>query len=491
MPTGLLSRALYCPRFSWSLLLVEMVSFSCEGCGDVLTKKKLDPHRNQCRGASFTCLDCMTWFHGTDYRSHTSCISEAQKYQGHLYRPEKDNQNKKAKTEKRKSMNGSQAMVPKGAYVEDAPEGDDMNTVAVVDVPPRAPTPPPAPEALPGSVNVFDFLVSDATPKGAVQAPDERKMLEESQYSQYSQYSNGNGSRYLQHGFSYGNAPLQPEFQRYDSWNSMANMVHDSQDSQNLMPPPYTTPAPKEHKKEKKDKRTGEKRKRNVDDLDLSSVKRPVSRDQPMSEAPRIGGRALHSGLTGGLQRLVTDNDFYEDRIEAGPTPISPSKRSKREKEAKDGAAEKEAKKERRKSSYVKSWNDTASKAPSSRRDRSRSPISDRHRRSRRDDSASSEDRSRVSRRKAIDYPDRPGSVQPTASNTMTVFKSRADHFMSLVNKGPESERGISINKALKRFHRDRDALRSDEKEDEDKELWKSLRMRRNSRGEIVLFQER
>ncbi|PKX90778.1 LYAR-type C2HC zinc finger protein [Aspergillus novofumigatus IBT 16806] len=52
-----------------------MVSFSCEACGDVLTKKKLDPHRNQCRGASFTCIDCMVHFQGTSYRSHTVCLS--------------------------------------------------------------------------------------------------------------------------------------------------------------------------------------------------------------------------------------------------------------------------------------------------------------------------------------------------------------------------------------------------------------------------------
>lgn len=43
----------------------------CQTCGDVLTKKKLDGHRNQCHGASFTCLDCMVHFRGTEYRSHT------------------------------------------------------------------------------------------------------------------------------------------------------------------------------------------------------------------------------------------------------------------------------------------------------------------------------------------------------------------------------------------------------------------------------------
>ena len=42
-----------------------------QACGDVLTKKKLDAHHRQCQRASFTCLDCMTHFRGTDYKSHT------------------------------------------------------------------------------------------------------------------------------------------------------------------------------------------------------------------------------------------------------------------------------------------------------------------------------------------------------------------------------------------------------------------------------------
>ncbi len=49
---------------------------SLQNCGDVLTKKKLDSHRGQCRGATFTCLDCHTYFRGTEYKSHTvSCCS--------------------------------------------------------------------------------------------------------------------------------------------------------------------------------------------------------------------------------------------------------------------------------------------------------------------------------------------------------------------------------------------------------------------------------
>lgn len=445
----------------------------------------------------------MVHFYGTDYRSHTSCISEAQKYQGHLYK-EKDK--KGGKGDRHKSMPGSfpdnsQAMVPRNAYVEDATEGDDMNVIAVVDVPPRAPTPPPAHEALPENINVFDFLVSEATPdrgRREVEAANGARMIEETRHhgngdSQYSQYSSGDGSQYMSHGFSYGHAPVQPGMERYDSWQNMT----DSQQSQLMPPPPYVTPGPKSERKDKhKSEKSDKKRKRQqVEDLDLSSAsKRSSSRgDEKMADA-RIhssGGKVLHSGLTGGLQKLVTDPEFFDDRIDAGPTPISPLKRTKRDKEAKD---------ERRKSSYTSysttSTKTSSSKQPEEKRQRSHSKdresqSSKRQHRKRRDSSSSVEDRHRSTSRKeyrVIEYPsDQPASVQPTATNQLVSYSSRAELFLSFVNKGPESERGCSLNKALKRYHRERD-VRGEEKEEEDKELWKSLRMRRNERGEIVLF---
>lgn len=471
-----------------------MVSFSCENCGDVLTKKKLDPHRNQCRGASFTCIDCMVHFQGTEYRAHTSCMSEAQKYQGALYREKEKG--------KRKSMQGgsqSQAMVPRNAYVEDAPE-DGSQAVAVIDVPPRAPTPPPAAHSLPEAegVNVFDFLVSEPTPNGkvAIAGARERKMLADSQDSmyanghggdsQYSQYSNGDGRTYAGHGFSYGDAPVVPGFERYDSWHNMA----DSQASQGaLMPPPYTTPAPKKEKRERGEKSDKKRKRTQVDDLDLSAAKRPVSRggDENMVDAPTTVGRVLHSGLTGGLHKLVTDPDFYEDRIDAGPTPISPIKRSKR--------GDATTKEDKRKSSRTVSGTTT-----SSRRDRDRERETyhdDRHRSSRaRQPTPSSSPEPRPSSRasktkpKAIEYPSgRASSVQPTSQNQVGHhFESKAEHFLSFINKGPDSERGLSINKALKRYHRERGMKTGEEKEEDDKELWKGLRLRRNSRGEVVLF---
>lgn len=55
------------------------------GCGDVLTKPKLDKHRAACN-SSFDCIDCHKHFETpADYKGHTTCISEAEKYQKTLY----------------------------------------------------------------------------------------------------------------------------------------------------------------------------------------------------------------------------------------------------------------------------------------------------------------------------------------------------------------------------------------------------------------------
>ena len=56
------------------------------------------------------------------------------------------------------------------------------------------------------------------------------------------------------------------------------------------------------------------------------------------------------------------------------------------------------------------------------------------------------------------------------------------------MTKGPESESGCSVNKALKRYHRERGEKVGAEKQVEEKELWKSLRLRRNERGEVVVM---
>ena len=63
-----------------------MVFFICEVCNESLKKNKVATHSNICRNAwVFHCMDCGQRFEGDEYASHTSCISESQKYEGKLY----------------------------------------------------------------------------------------------------------------------------------------------------------------------------------------------------------------------------------------------------------------------------------------------------------------------------------------------------------------------------------------------------------------------
>ncbi|CAJ1954418.1 unnamed protein product [Cylindrotheca closterium] len=69
-----------------------MVFFCCDGCGETFKKSKVDTHAARCRQcASVSCVDCSVSFFGDDYRAHTSCISEAERYEGKLYKPKKRN----------------------------------------------------------------------------------------------------------------------------------------------------------------------------------------------------------------------------------------------------------------------------------------------------------------------------------------------------------------------------------------------------------------
>ena len=72
-----------------------MVNFICDACGQTIKKQKVEKHyQTECRNCSvLSCIDCGKDFPGDSYASHTSCISEAEKYQGKLYKG-KDKANK-------------------------------------------------------------------------------------------------------------------------------------------------------------------------------------------------------------------------------------------------------------------------------------------------------------------------------------------------------------------------------------------------------------
>eukprot|EP00116_Pleurobrachia_bachei_P006656 sb/3466918/ len=63
-----------------------MVFFCCNGCGETLKKQKVEQHGYNCSSKSVSCIDCNVSFHGAEFRKHTQCVSEAERYQGHLYK---------------------------------------------------------------------------------------------------------------------------------------------------------------------------------------------------------------------------------------------------------------------------------------------------------------------------------------------------------------------------------------------------------------------
>ncbi|KJZ73662.1 hypothetical protein HIM_06995 [Hirsutella minnesotensis 3608] len=422
-----------------------MVSFSCEACGDVLTKKKLDPHRSRCHGATFTCLDCMVHFPGVQYRSHTSCITEDQKYQGALY---KDKSKKpKNKPADHQPTEQPKAMIPQQPYVEDVGEdraydswNDDIGQTEDERSPaeplPEAPTPPSAVPDV--HVNVFDFLVAPG------QTPNSSNLHLAGEC-----IDGADGS-----------------LVRYEC-NAQADIDPSSlmdADDQPLVqygsgPVPtrtFVTPSAKSERRKSKDGELKKDKKRKRLHLDVPG-------DQIMTDAPPV----LSSGLTGGLKSLMRPtlppSPDYSGNDVADNSPASPLKKSKHTK-SKNGQVSNSI------FGIITGNAKSKSKKKSSKK-------SSHHHREKKEP-------------KLIEF--RPQSKDGKKENVdgqMIVFKPRADAFLSFVNKGPESERGCSMNKALKRYHREREASGSgNAKGKEEKELWKDLRLRRNERGEIVLF---
>ena len=91
-----------------------MVFFVCEGCNETLKKNQVDKHASRCRQCkAVTCVDCSVTFYGNDYEKHVSCISEAEKYEGALYK------GKKAKLNPQEAW---LALLEESVSREDAPE---------------------------------------------------------------------------------------------------------------------------------------------------------------------------------------------------------------------------------------------------------------------------------------------------------------------------------------------------------------------------------
>lgn len=393
----------------------------------------------------------MVHFQGTEYRAHTSCISEAQKYQGALFK-------------EKKKQNNSKAVVPHKAYVEDADDDYNNTHIEIVDPPmPEAPSPP---KAVPGftmsqePVNVFDFLVDSETPNGSrleLTAPEPMNLIEDTPQE--------NTDRDL----------VRVRFEEDEEFHSAAQSLTDliEYGSGPVLSSAFQTPAPKEERERRKkdrdlsrEEKKDKKRKRlHVDTRDLSARD-----DEIMTDAPPV----LHSGLTGGLGRLLSRPSVFPPSPDysGGDHEASPGSPLKKTKHSKQGRGRVDAI-----SNNIMSLIST-----NSSREHSEDRPRRKHRRHR--------ERSERPSRKMIEYtPLNREDVSEDSQNQMVLFQPRAELLLSFINKGPESERGVSMNKALKRYHRERSAMGMGlTRGEEEKELWRTLRMKRNDRGEIVLF---
>ncbi|KAI9307686.1 hypothetical protein BJ944DRAFT_261500 [Cunninghamella echinulata] len=81
-----------------------MVSFQCEGCGDIVKKPKCKQHQQRCH-SSFTCIDCHQTFHGNSFQPHNQCITESEKYQKN-YKPPTNKIKQKANDSNSGNNNG-------------------------------------------------------------------------------------------------------------------------------------------------------------------------------------------------------------------------------------------------------------------------------------------------------------------------------------------------------------------------------------------------
>ncbi|KAI1368821.1 hypothetical protein F5Y08DRAFT_229821 [Xylaria arbuscula] len=413
----------------------------------------------------------MVHFPGFEYRSHTSCITEDQKYQGALYKPKRQKPNQ---TE----IQHDHDMMAHKAYVEDAVEeyeeyqdyevrdsGDDFGN-SYNGMPPAAPMPPPAvPDD--GNVNVFDYLL-DATPNASKVDFPAQTFPEEQTPMGYGGGGGGGGGRQL----------IRFDNDQSNYVDESGYMVDDGSMGQQYGTA-YETPAPKAHRKKTKDTDSERKKDKKRKRLHIETSPGALSRtDEVMTDAPP----ELHTGLTGGLNRMMRPSQFPPSPDysggDAGETSPALSIQKKKHTKPTKG---------RRTDSIGSNLKALVTGTSKSKVSKKRKHTTERKEKKRRTHSHSSSSSRKAP--KLIEFREKSGDEKDGESGALIVYKPRSDLFLSFCTKGPESDRGCSVNKALKRYHRERsESGTSLGKGPEEKELWRSLRMRRNERGEIVLF---
>ncbi|KAL9039047.1 MAG: hypothetical protein Q9214_005035, partial [Letrouitia sp. 1 TL-2023] len=393
----------------------------------------------------------------------------------------------KASKSNKKSVRISEAasLPPRKAYVEDVPDQEEShsNAIAIVDAPPHAPSPPPRPSSKYAQpVNVFDFLVAEDTPNASkVSLGGTKAQMEMKPHAPPLFETNGThqapstseheyDSAYETQGYSYGTHPIPAATAARKPLEFMTPGPNRSSYLNGSTESVYELPAAASSERKSTDKK---RKRQHVEDLDLTITKQrpqlPAELDSVMADAPTP---VLHSGLTGGLNRLLSDPEHRNSgsgNPDAGERLSSPVKRPKHvvtTQRRRGGVDEKVRKTSSgalvriRKGTSSRRASDESQQRP---RKQQRSSRHDPHVRK---EQRSWEGRHRSKQRKAIEYhPESSHHEQQqqlvpytssSSSRLAATMTTRAQLFLNFVTKGPESERGISMNKALKRYHRER-----------------------------------
>ncbi|KAH7034929.1 uncharacterized protein B0I36DRAFT_85750 [Microdochium trichocladiopsis] len=423
----------------------------------------------------------MVHFPGTDYRSHTSCMTEDQKYQGALYKGKKQKPQQTFEAEVVEATEpATQPNMSHHAYVEDYNE--EYETYRDYQIqesdfdggfPPEAPTPPSA-LPLDDRINVFDFM-QEPTPNASHMDLPVPGAFPTTGGRQLVRFNND-----------------------VDTYVDPEGYMVDHEDNVQYGPGhahAYETPVPKASRRKSKESEVKKDKKRKRLHIDTSPQPMTAA-DEVMTDAPPV----LHSGLTGGLNRMMRPSQFPPSPDYSGadgdnnsPAPTSPLKKPKDAKPSKTTRTESFG-------SGLKALISGSSKPKASKK-RKTKHVGDKKDRKERKERKEKKDRKEHKKHhhsgtdddkkpKLIEYrPQSSDGPKEGETGAMVLYKPRSDLFLSFCTKGPDSERGCSVNKALKRFHRERDSSADSlGKFIEEKELWRSLRMRKNDRGEIVLF---
>ncbi|RKF53663.1 hypothetical protein GcC1_219018 [Golovinomyces cichoracearum] len=431
-----------------------MVSFSCEhkACGDVLTKKKLDPHLRQCPNASYTCLDCMVNFQRNDYRFHTSCISEAQKYQGALYRSE---------GEKKPRRNTTVASSPNEEKTQQSSRKSKtpspMRDISM---------PPPVDATVKHSeVNVFDFLVPEESQDSHIS----RRPQHDSGKAALNHVVTSEVLREIQYSFGQNLSSRAPSSTPNSGdavklKSSKTSAAKQSPISRQLSVSKQT-PVSKKNREGCREKRDCSaefkqaKRKRlHVETRDLVRV----DEDETMID---VSATNPHSDLTGGFKQLMTrtpalplNPDYAGAKPCGSASPNSPLKKTKH--------ARKQGRPAVASNGFMAFM--TGTKPPPNSLDRCR-------------------------QKKKVNSSDCQ-IADLSNGGDLVVYKPEslsADLLFSLIDRGLQSSRGISMKRALRKFHREREIRNpGSSRAADENELLSLLRLKRNNRGEVVLTYE-